>query len=105
MGTKFERGLVEHGAEPNSSAVQTEEGGCPVETILVELPAHHKGLADAVLAASVKLLEIEGRTTKGRTVDMAVIESELTEAAARGVAAILIKQHDVRQAAWGAPWR
>jgi hypothetical protein len=38
-------------------------------------------------------------------VDMAVIESELTEAAARGVAAILIKQHDVRQAAWGAPWR
>jgi hypothetical protein len=83
MGTKFERGLVEHGAEPNSSAVQTEEGGCPVETILVELPAHHKGLADAVLAASVKLLEIEGRTTKGRTVDMAVIESELTEAAAR----------------------
>jgi hypothetical protein len=26
-------------------------------------------------------------------------------APAEGVAAILIKQHDVRQAAWGAPWR
>lgn len=54
-----------------------------MERILVELPAHHKGLADAVRAASAKLSDIEGRTTKGRSVDMVAIESELTEAAGR----------------------
>jgi len=54
-----------------------------VERILVELPAHHKGLAETIRVASAKLLEIEGRTTKGQTVDMVAIEQELAAAAAR----------------------
>lgn len=54
-----------------------------MDSIVVELPAQHKGLADAVRAASDKLAEIESRTAKGRSVDMVAVEREIADSAAR----------------------
>lgn len=62
-----------------------------METIVVELPAHHKGLADAVLAASNSLLEIEPQTALGRPVDMIAIEEAAAEAAAQLECAVLVE--------------
>lgn len=58
-------------------------------TIVVELPAHHKSLADAIVAASSRLLEIEPKTELGRAVDMVPIEEAAAEAAARLECAML----------------
>jgi hypothetical protein len=69
-----------------------------VDTIVVELPAHHKALADVVLAASKELLEIEPKTKGGRTVDMIPIEESVAAAAARLECAMLsevLRQLDV----------
>jgi len=69
-----------------------------VDTIVVELPAHHKALADVVLAASKELLEIEPKTKGGRTLDMIPIEESVAAAAARLECAMLaevLRQLDV----------
>ena len=69
-----------------------------MDTIVVELPAHHKALADVVLAASKELLEIEPKTKGGRTVDMIPIEESVAAAAARLECAMLaevLRQLDV----------
>ena len=39
-----------------------------MEMIVVQVPAHHKSLADAMIAASNELLEIERDTALGRSV-------------------------------------
>ena len=52
-------------------------------TIVVELPAHHKGLADAVRAASAELLRAEERSALGRSLDLVPIEEVAADAAAR----------------------
>ena len=54
-----------------------------MEKIIVELPAHHKSLADAVVAASEELLKIEDQTVLGRSVEMIPIEAAASDAAAR----------------------
>ncbi|HED66711.1 MAG TPA: ISKra4 family transposase [Planctomycetes bacterium] len=50
--------------------------------IVVELPAHHKGLADALMAASKALSAAERGTTLGRSVDMVAVEDVAGERAA-----------------------
>ena len=54
-----------------------------MKTIVVELPAHHKGIAEAALAASATLSEIEARAVKGRSMEMIPIEVAAAAAAAR----------------------
>jgi hypothetical protein len=54
-----------------------------VEKIVVELPAHHKALAEAVLAASAQLTKAEASAQGGRAVDMKAIEVGAAEAAAK----------------------
>lgn len=69
-----------------------------MDKIVVELPAHHKPLAEAVRAASAELLELERRTTGGRGVDMVEVEDRVGVAAGRVECAMLgemLKRLDV----------
>jgi hypothetical protein len=54
-----------------------------VDKIVVELPAHHKSLADAVRAASAGLSKAEASARCGRAVDMRAYEIEAADAAAQ----------------------
>ena len=53
-----------------------------MDMIVVQVPAHHKRLADALLAASSQLLEVERKAGFGRSVNMITIEHAGAEAAA-----------------------
>lgn len=67
-------------------------------TIVVELPEHHKGLAEAALAASAKLSEIEKLTVMGRSVNMISIEESAADASAhfeREMLAVVLRRLDV----------
>lgn len=53
-----------------------------MEMIVVQVPAHHKSLADAVVAASKQLLEVERGAAFGRSVKMVAVEQAAADAAA-----------------------
>lgn len=69
-----------------------------MEKIVIELPAHHKAIAEVALAASKTLLEIEPLTKHGRAVEMVPIEEGAADVAARLECAMLaevLRQLDV----------
>lgn len=53
-----------------------------MDMIVVQVPAHHKRLADALVAASSKLLEVERGAAFGRSVRMLCIEQAAADASA-----------------------
>jgi hypothetical protein len=61
-----------HGAEPTLGALDLRR--CPVEMIVVRVPAHHTSLADATIEGSNKLLEVGRGAAFGRSVEKVSIE-------------------------------
>ena len=63
---------------------KTAVGGCPVGTILIEVPEECKGLADRIREFVAKVMSGRKRgVAGGRSVDYGAIEVSLGEAAAK----------------------
>lgn len=73
--------LVKHGAEPDPSVIETE-GGCPVNEIIVKVPAKHKGLQRALQAFVDRVTRFETEAPRQRSVDYRAHERALAADAA-----------------------
>ena len=68
---------------PSEGCLDSLNGGCPVASMVIEIPAELKALGEAMVEALAAVNKARAGTGAGRALDYGAVETTIGEAAAR----------------------